>query len=67
VKVKALRGCCIGVDRHLKVGDTTELDPATSQYLVSIKAVEEFKDEPAKHDPKSESAPAEKAGKSKEK
>lgn len=46
MKVKALRGVCIGVGRHLGVGDTADLDTATSQFLVSIKAVEPVKDEP---------------------
>lgn len=59
---RALRGVCVGVGRHLSVGDTTELDPATAQFLVNIKAVELVKDEPPK-----ESAPVEKTGKSKEK
>ena len=62
MKVKALRGVCIGVGRHLKPDDIEELDAATAQFLVSIKAVEPVKDESPK-----ESAPAEKAGKSKEK
>jgi len=46
MKVRALRGVCIGVERHLVVGDIEDLDPATGKYLVSIKAVEEIKDEP---------------------
>ena len=68
MKYKALRGVCIGVGRDFKPGDDpVELDAATAQFLVSIKAVEEFKDVPVKHEPKIESAPAEKPGKSKEK
>lgn len=46
MKFRALRGVCIGVDRHLKAGDTVELDTATSQFLVSIRAIEPVKDEP---------------------
>lgn len=41
MKVRALRGVCIGVDRHLSAGDTADLDPATGKFLVVIKAVEE--------------------------
>jgi len=52
VRVKALRGVCIGVDRHLKPGDTVDLEPALVTYLVGIGAVEKipeplFPDEPA--------------------
>lgn len=47
MKVKALRGVCIGVDRHLTAGDTADLDPGLVTYLVNIKAVEAVKDEPA--------------------
>jgi hypothetical protein len=46
MKVRALRGVCIGVGKHLAAGDVAELDTATSQFLVSIKAVEPVKDEP---------------------
>lgn len=67
MKVRALRGVCVGVGRHLGVGDPPiELDAATSQFLVSIKAVEEVKDAPVKDEHPKESAP-EKSGKSKEK
>ena len=53
--VRALRGVCIGVDRHLKAGDTADLDAATTVYLVGIGAVERVKDEPVKAaDPESE-------------
>lgn len=47
MKVKALRGVCIGVDRHLKAGDTEDLEPALVTFLVGIGAVERVKDEPA--------------------
>lgn len=46
MKYVALRGVCVGIDQHLVAGDIADLDPATGKYLVSIKAVEEFKDEP---------------------
>jgi hypothetical protein len=46
MKVRALRGVCIGVERHLVAGDTADLPPAEVPFLVSIKAVEVVKDEP---------------------
>lgn len=60
MKVKALRGVCIGVNQHLKAGDTDDLEPALVTYLVGIGAVEVVKEkapkaEPPKPDPKSES------------
>ncbi|HYE70594.1 MAG TPA: hypothetical protein VD932_03625 [Aquabacterium sp.] len=73
MKVKALRGVCIGVDRHLVAGDTADLDPGLVTYLVNIRAVEAVKDEPPKAEATaqeaapletpspSEPAPAEKA------
>jgi hypothetical protein len=47
MRVRALRGVCIGVGRHLQPGDTEDLDDATVQFLVSIGAVEPVKDAPA--------------------
>lgn len=59
MKVRALRGVCIGVGRVLKPGDDpVELDAATAQFLVSIKAVEEAKDAPVKDEPPVDSVPA---------
>jgi hypothetical protein len=46
MRVKALRGVCIGVDRHLKAGDIEDLEPALVTYLSGIGAVEAVKDEP---------------------
>jgi hypothetical protein len=43
---RALRGVCIGVDRHLLPGDTVQLDAATAQFLTSIGAVAQV-EEPA--------------------
>lgn len=43
--IRALRGVCIGVERHLVVGDAADLDPATGNYLINIGAVEEVKPE----------------------
>jgi len=44
---RATRGVCIGVDRHLAVGDEAELDGSTAQFLQSIGAVEPVPDKPA--------------------
>lgn len=48
MKVKALRGVCIGVDRHLVAGDAADLEPGLVTFLVNIGAVEALKDEPPK-------------------
>lgn len=70
MKVRALRGVCVGVDRNLKAGDTTDLEPAQVPWLVSIKAIEVVKDDPpplpTQHTETTESKP-EKSGKAKEK
>ncbi len=44
MKVRALRGVCIGVERHLAAGDTADLEAAQVQFLVSIGAVERVVD-----------------------
>jgi hypothetical protein len=62
MRVRALRGVCIGVDRHLKPGDIEDLEPALVTYLVGIGAVE-----PVKDDPKPEVKPAPKEPGKKEK
>lgn len=46
MKVRALRGVCVGVDRHLKPGDIDDLDAAQVQFLTGIGAVEPLPDEP---------------------
>lgn len=46
MKVRALRGVCVGVDQHLGAGDTADLDAAQVQFLVSIGAVEKVPDPP---------------------
>lgn len=48
MKIKARRGVCIGVDRHLQAGDLADLDAAQVQFLVSIGAVEVVPDEDTK-------------------
>jgi hypothetical protein len=55
MKVKALRGVCIGVDRHLVAGDSADLEPAMVTFLVGIRAVERVVDEPPKREPPVES------------
>ena len=39
MKVRALRGVCIGVEKHLAPGDEADMDAATVQFLASIGAV----------------------------
>lgn len=46
MKVKALRGVCVGPGVHLAPGDFADLDPALVTFLVHIKAVEAVRDEP---------------------
>lgn len=58
MKVRALRGVCIGVDQHLVAGGTADLDAAQVQFLASIGAVERIPDEPAPVALAAESAPA---------
>jgi hypothetical protein len=48
MKVFALRGVCVGVDRHLKAGDIVDLESALVTYLVSIGAVEIVHEEPVR-------------------
>lgn len=54
MKVKALRGVCIGVDRHLVAGDPADLEPAMVTFLVGIGAVERVADELPKPQPPAE-------------
>lgn len=66
MKVRALRGVCVGVEQHLKAGDTHEIPEASLvKFLTGIGAVEIVKDEPVTppvSEPKSTSEP-EKSGK----
>lgn len=70
MRVKALRGVCLGVDRHLKPGDTEDLEPGLVTFLSGIGAVEVIKDEPAPiqepNEPESKPMPP-KSGSKKEK
>jgi hypothetical protein len=43
-KVRALRGVCVGVNRHLQPGDVDDLDAASVSFLVAIGAVERYVD-----------------------
>jgi hypothetical protein len=46
MKIRALRGVCIGVNQHLKAGDLGDVDAATFTFLKSIGAVELLPDAP---------------------
>jgi hypothetical protein len=46
MKIRARRGVCIGVDRHLVAGDLVDLETAQVTFLVGIGAVEVVPDEP---------------------
>jgi len=46
MKVRALRGVCIGVEKHLAPGDEADMDAATVQFLASIGAVARVIDAP---------------------
>lgn len=58
MKVKALRGVCIGVNRHMKAGDIEDLEPAMVTFLVGIGAVEPVKEQPKKAAPEPVPPPA---------
>jgi hypothetical protein len=57
MKVRALRGVCIGVERHLKPGDVEDLDPALVTFLVGIGAVEKYVDPAPELDLKAQAEP----------
>lgn len=61
MKVRALRGVCIGVGRHLVPGDTVDLPAAEVPFLAGIGAVEQVPDDPA---PKAAEPETDTAGKS---
>ena len=58
MKIRARRGVCIGVDRHLQAGDLADLDAAQVTFLVGIGAVELVTDVPASVTVESERKPA---------
>jgi hypothetical protein len=47
MKIKARRGVCIGVDRHLQAGDLADLDASQVTFLAGIGAVEIVPEVPA--------------------
>ena len=59
MKIRALRGVCIGVNRNLGVGDSDDLDAATVTFLKSIGAVESVPEEDPK-EPKEQKSKAQK-------
>jgi hypothetical protein len=58
VKVRALRGVCVGVEQHLAAGAIADLDAAQVPFLVSIGAVERVPDEPIQPIPPPEATAA---------
>lgn len=50
MKVRALRGVCVGVERHLALDEVADLDPAQVNFLVSIGAVERLPEVPTVND-----------------
>jgi hypothetical protein len=47
MKYRALRGICIGVERHLAAGDVEDLtDPQLVQFLIGIAAIEKVDEAP---------------------
>lgn len=55
--VKALRGVCIGIDKHLCAGDIVDLDAAMVTFLKGIGAVEDYV-APIQLESKSDDVPA---------
>lgn len=45
MRIRALRGVCIGVNRHLQPGDIADLDTAMVIFLKGIGAVEEVSEQ----------------------
>lgn len=64
MRVRALRGVCIGPGQHLAAGDVAETDAATAQFLISIRAVEKV-ESPVEVEAKKPISKPEKAGKEK--
>jgi hypothetical protein len=63
MRVKALRGVCIGPGQHLAAGEVAELDTATSTFLIGIGAVAAAPAAPAVPDAPSEIITPAKPGK----
>lgn len=57
MKVKALRGVCVGVDRHLAPGDVEDLEPGLVTFLVGIGAVEKHVDPEPEPQPQADPEP----------
>lgn len=57
MKVKILRGVCVGVEDNAREGDVRDLDDATAEWLKSIGAAEDLPPEQPAAEP--EPAPAE--------
>lgn len=58
MKVRALRGVCIGPGQHLLPGDEADVDNGTAVFLANIGAVERLPEPPAaESDSKAPAAP----------
>jgi hypothetical protein len=62
-RVRALRGICVGVERHLVPGEVADVDGQQVPFLASIGAVELVIDEPAAVEPAPEVESSAKPGK----
>lgn len=45
MKARAIRGVCIGPERHMALGEVADLEPPLFRYLESIGAVCEVRDD----------------------
>jgi len=52
MNVRAVRGVCVGVGRHLEPGDVQDVDASLAKFLLGIGAVEKVADVPAQDGPK---------------
>jgi hypothetical protein len=52
MRIRGLRGVCIGPERHLKKDETIDVEPALANYLISIGAAAAAPNEPPPEPPK---------------
>jgi hypothetical protein len=58
MRVKAMRGVCVGVEDNLKEGEVRDLDPGTADYLKNIGAAVDAPEEEVAGVPAAEAKPA---------